>query len=73
MVHGLDGRNPGEFFKNEIVKRMEHFISVHTKTLTVPETFKNNNEVKNTYESKSKIPPKNPEPERIPKIYAESF
>lgn len=58
LVHGLDGRDPREFFNNEQVLRMEHFISVHTKTLTVPNTFKKNNQINKIDESKSKIPPK---------------
>ena len=73
LVYGLDGRSPAEFFKNERVRKMANAISVHTKTLTVPETFKNNNEVKRTYESESQIPPKNTVPDGISKIHAESF
>ena len=73
MVHGLDGRDPGEMFSNETVCKMAKAISVHTKTLTVPKTFKNNNEENNIYESKSKIPPKNSVPIRISEIHAESF
>ena len=58
LVHGLDGRDPRSFFNNEEVRRMEHFISVHTKTLTVPNTFKKNNQINKIDESKSKVPPK---------------
>ena len=73
MVHGLDGRNPEEFFGNEKVRRMEQFISVHTKTLTVPKTFKNNNEVKIKHESKQEIYSKNTAFERIREIHADTF
>ena len=58
LVHGLDGRSPGKMFSDENVRRMEHFISVHTKTLTVPNTFKKNNQINKIDESKSKVPPK---------------
>jgi hypothetical protein len=69
LVHGLDGRNPMKFFNNEQVLRMEHFISVHTKTLTVPKTFKNNNEENKIDESKQKISPKNLAPPRLYSVH----
>jgi hypothetical protein len=73
MVHGLDGRDPKTMFSDERVCKMANAISVHTKTLTVLDTFKNNNQENKIYESKSKIPPKNPEPGGISKVHAESF
>ena len=69
LVHGLDGRNPGQMFKDEKVRRMKHFISVHTKTLTVPKTFKNNNEENKIDESKQKISPKNLAPPRLYSVH----
>lgn len=73
MVQGLDGRDPEQFYMNEKVRRMEDLISVHTKTLTVLKTFKNNNEVNENNESKPKISPENSARERIHKIHADTF
>ena len=69
IVHGLDGRSPADFFKTEQVLRMEHFIRVHTKTLTVPKTFKNNNEENKIYESKPKISAKSTAPPRVHSVF----
>jgi hypothetical protein len=73
MVHGLDGRDPNMMFSDDRVCKMADAISVHTKTLTVPDTFKKNNQENKIYESKSKIPSKNPEPERISEVHAGTF
>ena len=73
LVHGLDGRDPKMMFTDERVCKMHDAISVHTKTLTVPDTFKKNNQENKIHESKSKIPPKNPEPERISEVHAGTF
>ena len=73
LVHGLDGRSPAEFFQNEQVRKMANAISVHTKTLTVPETFKNNNEAKGINESKPKIPPKSTASPRVHPVHEATF
>ena len=76
MVHGFDGRSEEDircFFYSEQVRRMREVISVHNKTLTVPKTFKKNNEENKIYESKSKIPSKSTAPPRVHPVHHQPF
>ena len=66
LVHGLNGRDPAEFFNREEVLRMEHFISVHTKTLTVPNQQSKTNQ---TNESKQEIYPTSASPPGIHQVH----
>ena len=57
LVHGLQGSDPNRVFGWDEVKRMEHSIKVHTKTLTVFRKYENSGKAKNIeYEYKEKIP-----------------
>lgn len=66
LVHGIDGRDPQQIFNTEEVRRMEHFISVHTKTLTVPNQQSKNNKIN---ESKQEIYPQSASPPGVHQIY----
>ncbi len=65
MVHGLDGRDPKDFFDNEAVRRVRSAINVHNKTLTVLKDSPINNKQSKYNEINTKKPPKNPIPTNI--------
>lgn len=65
MVHGLDGRDPKDFFDNEAVRRVRSAINVHNKTLTVLKDSPINNKQSKYNEINTKKPPKDPIPTNI--------